>query len=326
MQPVIANNSRRKNGKPLLLLLGGFIILSVLLAGCGGAGGSTASSPSAPIMGPHQPASGSAQGSSSSSSPSSGNGKSSSFSIPQYLIKTLEVNMAVKDTRQVADELQLWISTTDPHSTSAGVDYEQVSDNLYNVSMSFSVSADMYPTVEHYLADYAQQHEGKLLTLHETVQDVTNDYVDTQSRLTNLRGEQQRLLALLSNTTALNDILNVEQQLTDVEGQIEDIEAHLNVLKNSVTYYTVSINLQPITGTPMPTPSNTPWNPAAILQSSLAAAGAVGEALVTLLIWLLVFSVYIVPVALIVWFIWRRTHPKQVAESPAPVAPPQVGS
>lgn len=304
---ITSSRSRKKNTRLVLLI--GVVLLIVLLAGCGGMGAS--SSTGSPVAAPpsaHQPVNTSSQGSSSSTS----SGKSSAFTIPQYLIKSLEVNMAVKDTRQVADELQLWISTTDSHSTSAGSDYEQVGNNLYNVSMSFAVSADAYTQVERYLADYAPQHGGKLLTLHENVQDVTNDYVDTQSRLTNLRGEQQRLLTLLSNTTALNDILNVEQQLTNVEGQIEDIEAHLNALKNQVTYYTVTVNLQPLSTTPAQGPTPT-WNPGTILQGALSAAGVLGQALVTFLIWLVVFSIYIVPVALIAWFIWRRMHARQVA-------------
>src|SRR5258708_27812889 len=166
--------------------------------------------------------------------------------------------MQVKDTRQVASNLQSWINTTDPRSSSAGIDYEQTGDNLYTVSMTFSVGSTAYTQIEEYLASYVQQHGGKLLNLHESVQDVTNDYIDTQSRLTNLRGEQQRLLVLLSNTTALSDILTVEDKLTGVEGQIEDIESHLNALKNQTTFYTVTLNLQPLAP---PTRPSSPTKP-----------------------------------------------------------------
>ncbi len=172
------------------------IILAFLLVACGGASPSATTEASV-----HAPAqqfgNTSSQGSSSSSGQTT---KSSTFSGPQYLIKSLQVNMQVKDTRQVASELQSWIATTDPRSTSAGIDYEQTDNNLYTVSMTFSVTSAQYTQIEEYLAGYAQQHGGKLTSLHESVQDVTNDYIDTQSRLTNLRGEQQRLLTLLSNS------------------------------------------------------------------------------------------------------------------------------
>src|SRR6266699_3090052 len=144
----------------LAILFTGFVVLVVLLAGCAGSGTSSTGTGSAPVNAPaHQPASSSSQGSGSSS-----NGKSSSGSYQsQYLVKSLAVNMAVKDTRQVASELQSWIATTDPRASSAGIDYEQVGDNLYNVSLTFSVTSTQYTQIEEYLAGYAQQHGGKLL-------------------------------------------------------------------------------------------------------------------------------------------------------------------
>ena len=297
-----------RNGMVLQGSLGMLIILALILVACGGASSeSSGASVNAPA---HQLANTSSQGTSSSSGQ---NSKSSTTFGPQYLIKSLQVNMLVKDTRQVASDLQSWITTTDPRSTSAGIDYEQTYDNLYNVTMTFSVTSAQYTQIEEYLAGYAQQRGGKLTSLHESVQDVTNDYIDTQSRLTNLRGEQQRLLTLLSNTTALGDIITVESKLTDVEGQIEDIEAHLNALKNQTTFYTVTIGLQPITPITPPPPSSTPWSLGQVLHDSWIAALGFGQGLATLLIWLVIFSIYLVPVALVGWFVWRKMRPKQAA-------------
>jgi hypothetical protein len=311
MRNLLRKNYTKKHRNRIALQasLGILVILALLLVACG-AGTTTGSS--APVNAPvHQPASSSSQ--SSSSSPGQTSKSSTSFG-PQYLIKSLQVNMLVKDTRQVASELQSWIATTDPRSSSAGIDYEQTGDNLYTVSMTFSVTSTQYTQIQEYLAGYAQQHGGKLLNLHESVQDVTNDYVDTQSRLTNLRGEQQRLLTLLSNTTALGDIITVESKLTDVEGQIEQIEAHLNALKDQTTFYTVTVNLQPITPvTPPPPP--TPWNPGQVFHDSWSAVQGFGQALATILIWLVVFSIYLIPVALIAWFVWRRTRPRHTLAS-----------
>jgi hypothetical protein len=295
------------------LVIGGILaILTLLLAACGGAGSTTSESSGLSANAPiHQVASTSSQASGTSSGQ---NVKPTTSFGPQYLIKSLQVNMLVKDTRQAASDLQSWIATTDPRSTSAGIDYEQTYDNLYNVNMTFSVTSAQYTQIEEYLAGYAQQHGGKLSSLHESVQDVTNDYVDTQSRLTNLRGEQQRLLTLLSNTTALGDIIAVESRLTDVEGQIENIEAHLNLLKNQTTFYTVTIGLQPIAPI-TPPPSTAPWSLGQALHDSWAAALAFGQGLASLLIWVVVFSIYLIPAALLGWFIWRRIHPKQSVPS-----------
>src|SRR5258707_1834238 len=300
--------------------LGILFILALLLTACGSSSSSNGST-SVPANAPAQQ-SGSTPSQGSSSSSRQGSSSSASYG-PQYLIKSLQVNMQVKDTRQVASNLQSWISTTDSRSSSAGIDYEQTGANLYTVSMTFSVESIAYTQIEEYLAGYQQQHGGKLLSLHESVQDVTNDYVDTQSQLTNLRGEQERLLVLLSNSTALGDIITVEDKLTNVEGQIQDIEAHLNALKSQTTFYTVTINLQPMAPATPPPTQQAPWNIGQVFHDSWSAVLSFGQVLATFLIWLLSISIYLVPAALIGWYIWRRTHPKRVVASPRD--PSQLG-
>jgi hypothetical protein len=235
-----------------------------------------------------------------------------------YLVKTLSVTMAVKDTRQTADALQTWISTMDPHAVSEGMNYQQADTNTYNVTMSFLVRASLYPQIQSYLRDYAPQQKGQLIGFQESVQDVTNDYIDTQSRLKNLRSEQARLLDLMTHTQALNDILTIEQRLTDVEGQIEQIEEHVNDLGNQLQFYTVTITLQPLT-TPAPPPPPAPgWNAGQIFHDAFAASLSFAQGLLSMLIWTLAFSIYIVPLLAIAWFVHRWRNHGRILPRPTP--------
>ena len=228
--------------------------------------------------------------------------------------------MQVKDTRRVAADLQAWISATDPLSLVTNVNYQQVDQNQYSVSLAFSVQAALFPSIESYLNSYPALHGGKLLNVAMNTQDVSGDYVDSQSRLKNLKAEQQRLLTLEGNAQALSDVLAIDQQLTDVEGQIEQIDAHLNDLKSQTTFYNVTVNLQP--AEVAVTPPSGSWNFGAIWQGALNAVKVVGQALATVGVWLLVFSVYVVPLALIVWLArrWWRTRTRALKTTPT-VAP-----
>lgn len=255
---------------------------------------------------------GSAPGiSSSTDAGPSGGGKGGSSSTgqntkasdigPQYLVKTLNVILNVKDTRKVADNLLTWIATTDPHASSTGTDYEQVNDNLYHISLTFSVQATRYPQIYRYLRDYTVRNGGRLATFNESMQDVTSTYVDTQSRLQNLRVEQGRLQDLLSHAQALSDILSIDQRLTDVEGQIESYEAQLNTFTSQVTFYTVSVSLEPIEGAVPVPPTNNGWSVGQIFRDAFSTSLAFGQGVLGLLIWLLAFGLYIVPLAIAVW-------------------------
>lgn len=304
-----------------LIGLATLVVFAVFFSACGGSASmNSASTSSAGAMPVH-----SAQGAAGSGSTTGGQAVPSDSNIAQqYLIKSLNVTLNVKDTRQVASQLQSWINATDPRSTSAGASYTETNNNQYDVSLTFSVQSTLYPNIYVYLRDYTAQHGGQLVSFTENVQDVTNDYIDTQSRLKNLRGEQQRLLTLLGQAQALNDILNIEQRLTDVEGQIESIEAHLNALNGQVSFYTVAITLQPIsTAASAPSTTTGSWNPGQVWQGAVSSVAAVSQVLATLFIWLLVFSVYIIPVACFAlgvrWFRRRRIM-QRVAPKMAPVA------
>ncbi len=237
------------------------------------------------------------------------NGTQQPAATAQYLIKSLQAGLAVTDPRQTANDLRQWILSTDPRAQTAGIDYERQGDGTYNVQMTFSVQATLYPQVENYLANYAQGHGGRLLRLHEDTQDVTNQYVDSQSRLSNLRVEQQRLLDLLARSTDLTQTLAIDQRLTDVEGQIEQIEGQLNQLGAQTTFYNVTIDLSPI-GAATSGPKPGPWNIADVFQAALNAALALGQFLAAVGVWLGVFAIYIVPVLLVIWLVrrWLRTR------------------
>jgi hypothetical protein len=309
------------------LWLSGLMLLALLCAACGGgtmgtpnisSGAAQPVAHSASQMSYNGAAASTASGSSTSAG-KQGSSAQPAAVTPQYLIKTLKVSMNVKNTTKVADDLQAWISRTDPLSSSEGTDYEQAGDNLYSISMTFSVEAKFYPMVYDYLRDYAGQHGGQLTAFTESVQDVTNDYIDTSSRLRNLRAEQSRLLDLMSHATAMGDILSINQQLTDVEGQIEDIEGHLNSLQSQVAFYTVEVSLQPIEVAPPP-PQPAGWSISQVFHDAFAASLGFGQGLITFVVWLLAFSIYLIPIALIGWLVVRfRNRVRRVFPPPASV-------
>jgi hypothetical protein len=291
------------------------VAAALLLAGCGATAASTQAGPFNSAV-QHAPA-GSSGGSTAPYATPRSALSSNSTAVqqapePQYTIKALQASYGVDDPRQTANDIRQWILTTDTRAQTIGIDYSRQDDGQYDVQLTFSVQAALYPQVEDYLANYTHSHGGKLVTLHETVQDVTSQFVDLQSRLATLKTEQQRLLDLVAHAADLNQLLTVDQRLTDVEGQIEQIEGQQNQLAGQTTFYNVSVSLQPanaiVTG-----PHPTPWNPGVVLGAAWSAALAFGEALANIIIWLAVFAVYVLPVLVVVWLARRWLRRRQAA-------------
>lgn len=92
----------------------------------------------------------------------------------------------------------------------------------------------------------AVSSNGVVTSRSENVQDVTMDYVDVESRLAALRTEQESLLALLEKAGSLQDILTVQDRLTQVRGDIESYEAKLRTMQTLVANSTVTIRVDEV--------------------------------------------------------------------------------
>lgn len=82
-----------------------------------------------------------------------------------------------------------------------------------------------------------------ILSVNETAEDITLNYIATQSRLSALETEQSRLLELLSQARNLDEILRLESRLTDVRTELEKHRSQLNVYNNLVDYATVNLSI-----------------------------------------------------------------------------------
>lgn len=77
-------------------------------------------------------------------------------------------------------------------------------------------------------------------------EDVTLQYVDTESRVNALKTEQDRLMELLSQAETMADLLEIESRLTQVRSDLESYTSQLKVLENQVDYATMYLSLSEV--------------------------------------------------------------------------------
>lgn len=73
--------------------------------------------------------------------------------------------------------------------------------------------------------------------------DVTEEYVDIESRLSNKRDYLNRYKALLSKAATVKDILAIEENIRTLQEEIESQQGRLNYLKDQVSFSTLNITL-----------------------------------------------------------------------------------
>ena len=84
---------------------------------------------------------------------------------------------------------------------------------------------------------------GTVTNQSETVNDITNNYVDAQSRLEVKEQEKERLTELLDSAENIGDIISIESRLTEVISDIESYQAQLNSYDDVVDYSSINISI-----------------------------------------------------------------------------------
>jgi len=106
-------------------------------------------------------------------------------------------------------------------------------------TVTIRVPAESYSTVMGQLRGIATE------TVSETsdASEVTEEYTDLEARLKNLRATEQRYLELLGQAATIDEILTVQDRLTQVRLEIEQATGRLNVLNNLTDFATITAQL-----------------------------------------------------------------------------------
>ncbi len=93
--------------------------------------------------------------------------------------------------------------------------------------------------------DFAKAVEsGSHVTNHSVeVEDITLRYVDVESRRDALEAEQKTLLSMMDKAETIEEMIQIENALTDVRYELQQIKSQLRVFDNQVQYSTVYINM-----------------------------------------------------------------------------------
>jgi hypothetical protein len=87
---------------------------------------------------------------------------------------------------------------------------------------------------------------GNVLSKQENSEDITLQYVDTESHIIALTAERERLLTMLEKAENVEEMIVLEQRLSEIRYQLERYESTLRVYKNQISYATVNLTLNEV--------------------------------------------------------------------------------
>lgn len=77
----------------------------------------------------------------------------------------------------------------------------------------------------------------------ESVEDVTEEYVDIEARIKVYKAEEESLIEIMKQAGNVTDLLSVKESLADVRAKIESYTAQLKSLENLTDYSTITLTV-----------------------------------------------------------------------------------
>jgi hypothetical protein len=154
-----------------------------------------------------------------------------------------------------------------------------------------------------------------------TAEDVTEQLVDSEARLRNLRKSEEMVLKIMERSGSVGDVLKASQELSKIRESIERIDAQLKSLRNQVAYSTISLTLEAaVSAQQTPEPSLG----LRVQETWGKATHSVGELTLGLFglgIWLLAYSPYFLLIAAAVYGFNRFKKQQSVTKIQEPKPP-----
>ena len=211
----------------------------------------------------------------------------------RMIVRTGDMSLVVKDITQACDDIAQLAARFDGYVVSSQISGEEEEMRGW---ISIRVPDDKFEQALAELRNLAVRVKSE----STSSQDVTEEYIDLQSRLNNAEATEKQYLALLEKAVDVEDILKIYQSLSQVRQQIEQIKGQMQYLERTASMSRISVYLEPqATAKPL---VHAGWSALEALKSAVRGIVIFGQWLVILAIWLIIFiPVWGTAVGIIYW-------------------------
>jgi len=164
-----------------------------------------------------------------------------------------EAPAAATTTRMIIHQAQLQVNVKKLETAQANITkkVEQyggyiVESNVYQEDDETNSGKMIVRIPEKHFQTFLKDAEGEaaeILERNVTGQDVTEQYVDLQSRVKSKRAVEERLLEFMSNAQKTEDLLKISADLAKVQEEIEVMVGKIKYLENQTSFSTVELSM-----------------------------------------------------------------------------------
>ena len=229
---------KKRNFRQRLAALAAALALTAALAGCGSAGGGSDAAPGEAAA-------------------------TESFSMDNAALAadgggaaTLTPQATGESARKIIYNADLSLESTDFDAARTALTDAVEANGGYISYSDLSGSAEDQDRYSHYTVripadsyrNFLEAVSGaaNVLSVSESAEDITSEYIDVEARIASLENQRSRLNELADTAETTADLLEIESQLSDVQYQLESYTRQRSWMDDQVQYSTVDIRLSEV--------------------------------------------------------------------------------
>ncbi len=168
-----------------------------------------------------------------------GSDKTSGNALDRKVIYTADLQVEVKNYEKSLQNIQSEVTRFDGYIVESSM-YEDPEISAKNGQITARIPQEGFQE----FIKIVEEGSSKVLESSTSGQDVTEEYVDLESRLKSKRVVEDRLLSFMEQAKKTEDLLKISSDLADVQGEIEEITGRMKYLENKSDLATVTIFMQ----------------------------------------------------------------------------------
>ncbi len=152
----------------------------------------------------------------------------------QLDFKTTDVKKTKIEIDKISKELNAYISSENENNYGDRLQYTQ----------TIRVPTDQFDNLIKRIEPLAHKIDNKSIN----TQDVTEEFIDVEARLTTKKELEGRFREILKQAKTVEEIVSIESQIANVRAEVESMEGRLKYLQNQVSYSTLNVSYYEIIG------------------------------------------------------------------------------
>ncbi len=162
---------------------------------------------------------------------------------PEKIITTVSISMETKEFDDTTAKLEDLIKKYKGYIENSNISHNNYvySSRLKNSNYTIRIPRE---NLESFVSDI--KGIGNIISENTSKLDITKSYRDTESRLRVLETKEERILALLEKAEKMEDIITLENQLSQIIYEKENLTANLKDMDDKVDYSTVHLEIREV--------------------------------------------------------------------------------